>query len=183
MGRLPAHLVIVFFAALTLTVLCGLFLKFQESQASKNNVYLSERLTPDKAKRALNENDLRGVWVMGAENTLATLRLQNGIFELTARYKTDEFTRYFIRGGYRIDGNVIIMQERQDLGTPLDPAHFEYKFYPLSVKNINFYAEINGSVMIWQTPGHEQSRLDTPEDMTRLIFSDKTAWVKIAGTP
>lgn len=183
LGSLPAHLVVIFVLSLTLTVLCGIFIRFAEIRNDRNNAYLPERLGPDKGMAALDAGRLSGTWLSEMGDYVVTLELGRDSFEIIARYKGAPISRYFIRGGFRTDGNVLIMQERKDLGTPIDTDHLEYKFYPLGLKNINLYAETNGQVMVWKTPSKERDRLNHPEPIVSMIFGDKTEWVKASDLP
>lgn len=183
LGKLPAHLVIIFFSSLAVTALFGIVLRVSEIQGGKNSAYLAERLSPKEDAAPLNESLLSGTWVSEMGDYIVTLRLANGTFEIISRYKPSPFSRYFIRGGYRSEGNVLILQERKDLGTPIDREHLEYKFYPLSIKTINLYAQTNGQVMVWETPRGERNRLSNPEPIVAQIFGERAEWVKILPTP
>lgn len=182
-GRLPAHLVIIFFISLVITILFGVFLQFTEKASAVQNGYLPERLAPEEERAALREDQLKGVWLHKTGESLITMRIGGGIFEIISQEAGVPFARYFIRGGYKIDGNVLVMQERKDLGTPYDPEHFEYKFYPLSFRNINLYAENDGRLMVWQTPPREAKRLKEPEDILKIIFGPEIVWARISDQP
>ena len=183
LGRLPAHLVIIFCLSLVVTVLIGVMMQFLERGRAAQPQYLPQRLMAEQDKPALREDQLRGVWVHKTGPVLIRLRIGEGIFEMIVYEDNVPYARTFIRGGYKIDGNVMVFQERKDLGTPIDPEHFEYKFYPMSFSNINLYAENDGKIMIWRTPGKEARRLENPEAALNIIFGAETVWAKISNRP
>ncbi len=183
LGRLPAHLVVIFFVALTLAVLIGVAMQFAARREISKDAYLQSRLAPQSDKPVVTEEQIRGVWLYKSGERIATLRVGNGIFEVITYINNGSVSRSFLRGGYRIEGNMLVMQTRKDLGTPIDPNHYEYKFYPLAVETISLYAETDGRIMEWQTPASERQRLDNPEEATQIIFGAKMPWVKIALQP
>lgn len=182
-GRLPGHLVVIFGVALAVTILCGVVLQMAENKAREESVYLPERLISQANQPVLTEAQLRGIWVYQAGKYIMTLKIGGGVFELISRYTDDPVSRYFVRGGYKTNGNVLILQERKDLGTPIDPEHLEYQFYPMAMGNINLYAQSNGQIMNWATPSKELRRLDNVEEEVQIIFGENVSWVKISAQP
>ncbi|PZP57401.1 MAG: hypothetical protein DI586_00485 [Micavibrio aeruginosavorus] len=183
LGRLPAHLVVIFFVALTLAVLIGVAMQFASRRDIPKEAYLQSRIEPQSDKPAVTEAQLRGLWMYKSGQRIATLRIGGGVFEIISYIDNGSVSRSFLRGGYRIEGNMIVLQARKDLGTPIDPAHYEYKFYPLSLETISLYAQTNGRVMTWQTPRSEAKRLDNPEEAAQIIFAAQMPWVKVALEP
>ena len=76
--NLPGHLVVLFFVALSITVLFGVVVKFAGDSAVDQNAYMAVRLKPDADKPALAEDALKGVWVVQKGSFISTLRIANG---------------------------------------------------------------------------------------------------------
>lgn len=186
-GRLPGHLVVIFCISLVLAVMAGVVLKLAETGEDKPQNYLVQRLEVDQTKPVLAEEALRGVWVheqvSEAGGVMTTIRIGSGVFELMSWDKRNVTVRTFIRGGYRINGNVLILQQRKELGTPLDVNHPDYRFYPLEFEALNLYAQSDGRVMTWQTPAHEKKRLRLQLPLYQDLFGPESDWIKIAISP
>ncbi len=183
LGRLPGHLVVIFFIALTLAVLIALAMNFAGRREASKDSYLQSRLEPQSDKAVLTDAQLRGTWLYKKDERIAVLKIGNGLFEIITYLDSSAVSRSFLRGGYRTEGNVIVLQGRKDLGSPIDPRHYEYRFYPLDVNSVSLYAETDGRIMTWRTPASEVRRLDNPEEATQIIFGAQMPWVKIAREP
>ncbi len=181
-GNLPAHLVIIFVVALVVSVLCGFFLKFTGPKHIDRNAYLVLEIKPEKDKPLLSDTALRGLWAYQGADHVVTLEMGNGVFELLLRYPEAPKVRYFVRGGYRAEGNVLILQQRKDLGSPFDPD-YTIRFYPMSFSTLNLYAENNGQTMDWEIPNSQRKELKSG---SLKLFDDLEApveWLKIGRVP
>lgn len=180
-GRLPGHLVVLFIIALAIALICGVALKFSENQIVSRDLPL--RLKPDEKKPALSQAALRGVWVAQKNTSVLTLRIGGDRFELVARINGTPYTRYFLRGSYRIEGNILILQQRKEMGTPFDPSNLQVEYYPLNLQNINIDAGFSPTGMAWAIPAPEMRRLSSRDVITRSVFAPEMSWIKISSQP
>jgi hypothetical protein len=157
-GRLPAPMVIILIIALSVSIISGIGLQFAETNAKRGN-YLPLRLSVDDKKPALQPQTLKGIWVY--DDDVQTITIQFGIdnFELIQAKKNEPFVRYFVRGGYRTEGNILILQGRKDLGSPYDSNRLELKFLPLEFNTLNIIGEIARGIMLWRIPVSERNQM------------------------
>ena len=181
-GRLPGHLIVIFIAALSITILCGVALKLAGGQEGRAGE-LSLRIKPETDKPVLTEPALRGIWIAQNGESVLTLRVGSGIFEIIYRDLGNDLTRYFMRGSYRFEGNVLILQQRKEMGSPYDPANLQLQFYPLEVGGLNLYVDLLQAGMAWRIPNSEMGRLSSRDIITKSAFSPSINWIKISATP
>ncbi len=179
-GKLPAHLVVLFVVSLAVTVLFGLLVEVNVASKISRDAYLPLTIKPDAAKPVLTEEGMKGVWVHEEDTRLTTLRMGNGIFEMIVRNSSQPYTRFFVRGGYRLEGNVLIMQVRGDLGAASDPDHLDIKYYPIALERLNLYAENNGTAMAWHIPS---SQATAKKRLLDAFRSPDIGWTRIAYQP
>ncbi len=175
-GRMPAALIVILAVALVAAVLTGVFLKFAGS-GDNRVVYLPQRIEAKSGART-GENQLRGVWVFQDAQNVSTLRIGSGVFEMIVWPKGSKYTRYFLRGGYRVAGDVLILQQRKDLGAPVDPQRLELTFMPISFSDVNLRLSFRGNQMLWSVPKREIRNL--PES---LRTDGDIVWAKLSNTP
>jgi hypothetical protein len=161
-GRLPAPLVIIAMTALVAAVLSGALLSTLASgkKTSSGFEFLPVRVEADAASPALDEKLLRGVWVSRQGEFVSSLQLAGGKFEWMVRWGKDNNTRYYARGDYKIDHDVLVLGQRVDMGKPYDPDNPFMIYLPLSLKDINVRARLDpvAGRMAWQIPQSERKR-------------------------
>lgn len=160
-GRLPGPMVVILVIAASVSVLLGVFL--QVMSARDKPVYLPLRIEINQTKPALNPQHLRGIWVYDDDVQTLTIRFGVDVFELIQAKKDIPNARYYVRGGFRVEGDVIILQQREDLGAPRDLNRLELKFIPLEMDVMNVRAEHStgrqAGMMLWRMPQAERDRL------------------------
>ena len=181
-GRLPGHLVVLFAIALSVTILCGVAMKIASSQG-ENTSALALRIKPEEGKPVLTEAAMRGVWIAQSGESVLTLRVGNGIFEIIYRELDNDLTRYFLRGSYRLEGNVLILQQRKEMGSPYDPANLQLQFYPLEVGSLNLYVDLLQTGMTWRIPNNEMGSINSRDIFTRNALAPVINWIKVSATP
>lgn len=180
-GKIPAHLVIIFVVALVVATIFGFVLRF--SDAPQPGDYLVKRVKAEASQPALTEAVLRGIWAYQLGDEIFTLKMGSGAFEIVMRYPGAPSIRYFIRGGYRIEGNVLILQQRKDLGSPLDMENLQVKYYPMEFAALNLYASVNGRILSWRVPQSENGRLSRSDLDAQSLLRASPQWLKIANHP
>lgn len=183
-GKLPTPLVMILVMSLLAAVLAGLALKMVEKP--KTNVpfeekFLPVRLTPDAGAPELTKAALEGVWVTPKGELSMTVRFTKaGLFEWIIQPPDTKYLRQYVRGNYRIAGNVLILGQRPDLGKPPAPTVEVVEYLAIKMKNLNARVGINPKVMVWQVP---PSELALQNDVVSGLFpADGTkplTWVKI----
>jgi hypothetical protein len=156
-GRLPGPMMVILVVALSVSVLTGVVMQVMSTQ--NKDSYLPLRLTVNPDKPALHAENLRGVWVYTDPVQTMTIRFGVDVFELIQVKKDYTLTRFFVRGGFRTEGNILILEQRKDLGAPQDRRRLELKFIPLVMDVINVEVEQSQSLMLWRMPKVERARL------------------------
>ena len=161
-GRLPAPLVIIFLVSLALAVLAGLALKAvqkPEVKLTPMERLLPLRLALDEDAKPINQAALVGVWVSPKGQISMTIRFTDqGLFEWLIQPPNSMYLRQYIRGSYRVEGDVLVLGQRPDLGKP-EPLREEIMDYlSLNVRNLNAKVEMTPKLMVWQIPEVELTR-------------------------
>lgn len=180
-GKLPAHLVIIFVVALVFATICGFILRFSEAPGAGE--YLVKRVQAEQDQPTLTETALRGIWAFQQADQIFTLKMGAGVFEMIMRYPAQPSVRYFVRGGYRFEGNILILQQRKDLGSPLDMNNLQVKYYPMEFTAINLYAAVNGRNLSLRLPRGETGRLSRSDLDIQSLLRASSQWLKIANSP
>ncbi len=182
-GRLPTPLVIIATVSLLAAVLVGLGLQMatrKEPLPVNDPVrFLPLRLEVDPA-RQISPEAVNGIWVTPKGELSMTIRFNNGMFEWIIQPPNSQYQRNFIRGNYRVEGDVLILAQRPDMGKPVVPAGQVLDYLPISMKNINARMQIGSQMMLWTVPEGEV-KLQNPVFTQILPASEakKLAWVKI----
>lgn len=176
---LPLPLVAIILAGFLAVFLAGSVLYFLP--APEANGFLKQRLRAEKATPdALR--DLSGTWVYQSTALSMGLKfapmkrvvdegsgqdLVAGVFEWVAARGDMPKARFYARGSYRIDGDVLILQQRDDMGAPIDRQKPWMAYLPMAMEKINVRmdwvasADKNGSAikplqMQWVLPKSER---------------------------
>lgn len=174
-------MIILVFAA-TIAVLLGVFIQVMGHRSAESNAYLALRLDVDASKRVVNADLLRGVWVYS--DTVQTMTIHFGVngFELIRAPKGADNVRYFIRGDFKVVGNVLILQARNDLGTPFDERRLNLTFLPIEMQGLNIVVEQSQNMMLWRIPVSERTRFTpTMNESFPLADTRPMAFVRIAN--
>lgn len=173
-GRLPSLLVVILAIAAVLAIGAGLFLKAEKPRQSEN-AYLALKIKPQIGRAAINPGFLNGIWVYEDDTRQASVHFGNDIFELISWTKGDKYNRYFIRGGYRVEGDVLILQARKDLGTPYLANHLEVTFSPIDFTGINIHAVLLPQRMNWSIP---KSQMASQPDLP-FLKKPEVIWTRL----
>jgi hypothetical protein len=160
-GRIPTQLVVLLVASLLAAVVTGLMMKFEITGSKGDGVFPPVRVSATEGARAVESRELNGTWMHQNENSTMTLQFKNGMFELVVRKGSPQSIsnyRYFARGDYRLQGNVLALGQRADLGKPPTPDGTFFEFLPLDLQTINVQLDVNDRLMLWTLPRSELAR-------------------------
>lgn len=153
--RLPGPMVIILVLALAVSLSLGIIMKIS-SHFSQKDVYLPLRLSVDAEKKAIMPEQLRGTWVYNDQTQSMSIRFGVDVFEIMQRRAGETYIRYYVRGGYRTEGNILILQIREDLGSPFEPTQPLLKFIPMEFDQLNIDVELSDKLMLWRIPSSER---------------------------
>jgi hypothetical protein len=181
-GKIPAPLIFILVFAAVMAIFIGSLMMVVQNQERSDQEFLAQRLSADENKPALQEQNLAGIWLHRSDTQISTLRLGNGLFEWIAKDPTFPNVRTFIRGSYKIQGNILILHQRYDLGVPYDLNRPEITFFPQPFANINLKVEMTDKIMLWQLVPSEIDQ--TPreiQDFWRAHQAQGLRWMKISN--
>lgn len=177
--KLPLPLLIIILTALVLTVGTGIAMKM--ATPSAKNAFLPLRIEVDESKPAIDAARIQGYWTATGGDKTMSLRLDTTGFELIIKPPGKNYNRRFSRGSYRVEGNVLILSPRGDLGKPSLNSE-GLVFNPIALSNININVEENGKLMVWLIPKSERAYQD--RDVLSLFPETPEkpmTWVKMSG--
>ncbi len=158
-GRIPAALVVIFAVAIAIAALSGLFLKISTENQLPQNVFMPLRLEVDSNTQPIDLKKLQGQWIYQNMDYAMSLAIIGDRFEWIVTFGSIKEAQFYARGNYRIDGNVIILGQRPDLGKPYDESKPWIKFLPMAMKDVNAYIAMNGKDIVLTIPSSEQAKI------------------------
>lgn len=178
-GRLPMSLVVLLLLALMASLLSGFFMHFF-AQKKPTNDFLPLRLEISEDVEAVDAKVLQGNWIVQTDAYAMSLFIEGDKFEWIVRTKDTGDTQFFARGNFRIEGDVMILAQRPDMGQPADPTRPWVVNMPMAMKNLNLrYALPAKKQLTWEIPSSEQEKIFSH---TGAIFigndQGKFSWVK-----
>jgi len=154
-GKLPARLVFILISGIVLALLVGAMMKLVHHERERFE-WLPLRLAVNTAEPALDMNSFQGAWSASTDRANMSLQFQATTFEWIIVMRDEARAYYYARGNYRVEGNVLILSQRPDLGRPFDRGAPFRTYIPFTMKNFNSYAKMTGGGMEWLVPVTEQ---------------------------
>jgi len=178
LGRIPTGLVVVFLGSLGLSVMVGVILQLSQP-TPKAKEFMPYRLDISTPTPPLDIGRLKGTWVYQSTDFAMTLTMIGNKFEWIAIFKEVPEVQYYARGNFRVDGDVMVLGVRTDMGKPYDPNKPWVKFIPIAMKDVNVRVLFQGANLVWDIPLSEQRRIIS---QTAQIFLDNPSgrfeWVR-----
>lgn len=156
-ARLPGPMMVILIGALSIAIGLGIVMKIATEWNNKAE-YLPLRISVDSNKPAVTAEQLRGTWLYDDDIQTMTMRFGTDVFELMQLRKGENYVRYYVRGGYRTEGDVLILQVRKDLGAPFEPMRQDMTFIPLEFDKMNVRIELANRIMLWTIPSSERAK-------------------------
>lgn len=157
LGRIPAGLAIITVMAVTLSLVAGAALQYAKGKALAYDP-LAPRLLPD-ASQTIDPQLLEGEWVTQYGRYAMSWQVVGNRFEWSMRHKDEPLIVYFCRGDWKLVNNVMVIEQRADMGYPEDPKNLNVRYIPIPMKNMQFFVQSNGVKAQWTIPGTEYSRI------------------------
>ncbi len=157
-GKLPTALVVILLVSMAMAAITGIILQFN-STPGRVIEFMPLRLAPSQDAVMVDPRKIQGGWVYQTPDYAMALTLVGDRFEWIITFADVQEAQFYARGNFRIDGDVMILGIRPDLGIPFDPSKPWVKFLPIAMKDINTKFKIQTRQMIWDVPTSEQNRI------------------------
>ena len=178
MAGLPARLVVLLGFSLVVAAITALAMLQLEKKRDPG--FMPQRLEAQAEAAPLADAALQGIWTTDNDNAAMTLTLTQNKFEWIIQMKDDGSVRYFIRGNYRIVGDVLILGGRNDMGNPADGMIRKDKYLPFSFNDMNVFATTSKNKMSWTIPKSEQDAFRTRStDIFDTRQSETMVWSRM----
>lgn len=167
LGKIPTGLVLILVAAMLLSILSGLVLKYAANPDKRyKDIGVTLSANPD-----INPDVklLQGVWVTSNDQYAMSLSITRDKYEWIVKSISYGSTRFFSRGIIKTQGDIIVLEQRNDMGYPLDRDRLWVTYLPMSVKNMNARFDVSKKKMVWIVP---QSQLKNLQQPILRIFSN-----------
>lgn len=158
-GKMPAFLVVILALATTAALSSGLLLQIAASKKAAQSVFMPQRLESSENAPAVDIKQLKGRWVVQSPNYAMTLTFVGDRFEWIVKFANIRDMQFYARGNYRIEGDVMILGQRPDLGKPYDPEQPWLKYMPIAMKDLNTKFTLESKKMMWIVPQSEQEKI------------------------
>lgn len=156
---IPQPLIWLIIFALGLSLSVGVMISFAKSRDAKIQSVPLVRLQPTEMYAKFNQDQLRsyfsGVWYHESYIAKMSLSMVDDKFELIIAPASVSGVRYFVRGSFIVDGDVLILEKRNDLGYSFDPDKRWLRYIPISMNNVNIRYELKQRDMIWSISDEE----------------------------
>lgn len=158
-GLIPAALVILFAIAATIAALAGLFLKFESEDRSRRQVFMPLRIESEELAAPIDIKKMQGQWIYQTSSYAMSMTFIGDRFEWIVKLSSIQEAQFYARGNFRVDGDVLVLGQRPDLGKPYDPAQPWLKFLPIAMKDLNVRLNLDKNKMGWEVPESEQKEI------------------------
>lgn len=170
LGRIPAGLVIITVLAITLSLVAGAALQYAKEKASTYDPLLT-RIKPG-TEQTIDAKQFEGEWVTNHNGVAMSWQVVGNRFEWSMRRKSEKLIVYFCRGNWRLVNDVMIIEQRADMGYPEDPDNLNIRYIPIPMKNMQFYVHPKGNKVQWVIPASEYAQISG--GLFRFFGSDST---------
>lgn len=179
-GRMPTALVVLLVLSLAVASASGLVLKIaKDYQAHSRSDFMPLRLDVDEKSSPIPLKELQGQWVSQTGNYAMLLTVIGDRFEWIIKLGDINEAQFYARGNYRVEGNVMVLFQRPDLGIPYDRDRLWIKSIPFAMKNVNTYISLEKGMMEWTIPADEQRNISSHEaEIFRNNPQGNFEWVK-----
>lgn len=155
-GRLPAALVIILVMSVAAASVSAILMAVYERQTSQKE-FMPQRLESIAGANPISEVHLQGIWSMQNKNFAMNITLVDKKFEWIIKMKNEGTVLYFLRGNYKLNGDVMVLGGRKDMGAPSDPIPSGRQYMPVDIVDINMRVDVDKKQMIWHVPVSEQN--------------------------
>ncbi len=160
---IPQPLIWLIILALVLSLLVGGMLSYMKDRALENATGPLVRLESSEMYAKFDQEQLRsyfsGVWTYQTEDVAMSLSMVDDKFELIVAPARVPGVRYFMRGTFFINGDVLVLEKKNNLGYSYDPDKRWLRYIPISMNNVNIRYELVQRDMIWTFSDDESEHI------------------------
>jgi len=160
---IPQPLIWLIALALVLSLLVGGMLSYVKKTAMENTTGPLVRLESSETYANFDQEQLRsyfsGVWSHQTEDVAMSLSMVDDKFELIVAPARVPGVRYFVRGTFFINGDVLILEKKNNLGYSYDPDKRWLRYIPIPMNNVNIRYELVQRDMIWTLSDEESEHI------------------------
>ncbi len=153
-------LVAILLGAALFAIFAGVGMGYAKKEKRDQPVSMMS-LTPSPDVQ-MTESFLQGVWVHSQEEYATSLSIIGDKFEWIVSLSAYSGTRFFSRGVVHTEGDVLVLETRDDMGYPFDKDKLWIDYLPISMKNLNIRYDVQKGKMAWAIPLSEASRVEGP---------------------
>ena len=155
-GRLPAALVVILVLSVTAASISAILMAVYVRETYKKE-FMPQRLESIVGATPISEVQLQGVWAMQSKDFAMNITLVDKKFEWIIKMKNEGTVLYFLRGNYKLNGDVMVLGGRKDMGAPSDPVPIGRQYMPVDIVDMNMRVDVDKKQMIWHIPVSEQN--------------------------
>lgn len=178
-GRMPTALVVIFMLSICAALISGAIIHVASQSRPATSGFMPLRLEISSSAPTPDVKRLRGNWVIRSSNYAMSLTLVDDRFEWIVRFADIANIQFYARGNFRIEGDVMVLGVRPDLGQPYDVQKPWIKYMPIAMKDVNLRISVDKDHVVWTIPASEQTRILA---QTAAIFNDhedgRFTWVR-----
>ncbi len=163
-GHLPAPMLAILAAAAILAFAAGVFLKVVPAPAIQQADFPPLRLRADKAI-TIDDALLTGTWGYQGQDMSMAIKFsgpQGGqLFEWIVARRDLSSAQFYARGSYRVFNDVIVLQQRDDMGAPYDAERPYLKYLPMAFRDVSLRMRVmdGARALTWMLPADEAARI------------------------
>lgn len=176
--KIPRPLVTIFLISLIMAMSAGAMLEMLKKPTGPQE-FLPVRLEQNAELPIFDVRNLRGNWIYQTPDYAMTLTFIDDRFEWIIALGDITEAQFFGRGNYKLDGNVLVLAMRPDLGMPYDDEKPWLQYIPIAMVNLNAHIEMQEKNLVMTIPPEEQEQIISH---TRTIFINNPQgqfkWIK-----
>lgn len=122
---------------------------------------------------------LQGTWLKSTPQYWMYFKIDKDQYEWVVQFSETASLRYFSRGKIKIANDIMVLEQRGDLGFPVDRERLYINYMPITLRTMNVRLSLGNQSMMWEMEPLESRRIKGPVSM---IFDplkiQKILWVR-----
>jgi len=162
--KIPQPLILLLLISLVSSLLVGGLMAIARNQqiTAKESVVL-QRLEPSPFYASYDQEELKayfkGVWDSQTDKFVMSIRMEGEKYEWIVAPERSPGVRHFARGEFRIDGDILVLEKKENLGYSFDEQKRWIRYMPIPFDNINIRYSLEKRNMIWAFSEDELARI------------------------
>ena len=158
-GRMPTALVVILMLSLCVAMVFGVVVHVASQSRTTKTDFMPLRLEASSPATVLDIKRMRQNWVVQSPAYAMSLTFVDDRFEWIVRFADVANVQFYARGNFRMEGDVMVLGVRPDLGQPYDAQKPWIKYMPIAMKDVNAQVSFDGDRLVWVIPPSEQGRI------------------------